>query len=437
LAQNGVVLVWVFRRVIAIYFRSIEAAGPAPSPATKGRLFVSNHVNGLIDPILVLTGAPCPISPVAKSTLWRVPLLRWLLAAVDAVPIVRRRDDPDKAAGTNDEAFERVADWLADGGNILIFPEGTSHNEPHVVAVRSGAARMLVRAFRRDAAGAGEVSFQAVALEFDARHQFRSRALLVYGEVHGLAELARGLDDDEALVQAITEVIRADLSELVVEGATWSERLLIARVAEMLAHDGGDPSLAQWNQIGRQVEAGRQALRRLDEARVAEVAAAVGAYHALLEREGVSDADVAGAGVPRLPAALVTLLLAPLALVGVALYWLPYQAPRLATRTTRDVDVVSTYKLAVGLVVHPLWAALLVGAAWWRLPAPAAAIASVAVVATPFAALTVLERAPRMWGRLRLARARHRELREARALAMARIRATQALIDGRAPAAER
>ena len=96
--------------------------------------------------MLVLTTAPCPISPVAKSTLWKIPGLRWLLTAADAVPIVRRRDDPTKASSGNEEVFDRIAAWLAGGENILIFPEGTSHSEPHLIDVKSGAARMLARA---------------------------------------------------------------------------------------------------------------------------------------------------------------------------------------------------------------------------------------------------------------------------------------------------
>ena len=47
-------------------------------------------------------------SPIAKSTLWKVPGLRWLLDQVGAVPIVRRRDDPTKQTGANDEIFDKV-----------------------------------------------------------------------------------------------------------------------------------------------------------------------------------------------------------------------------------------------------------------------------------------------------------------------------------------
>ncbi|MDF2695434.1 MAG: Acyltransferase domain protein, partial [Labilithrix sp.] len=245
-------LLLLFRRIARIYFREIEVAGDVPHPNTGGRLFAANHVNGLVDPILVLTQAPCPISPVAKSTLWKIPGLRWLLETADAVPIVRRRDVPGKSEGDNEAVFARVAAHLHRGGNILIFPEGTSHNEPHLLALRSGAGRMLARA---RAHGGDDLTFQAVALEFDERDVFRSRSLVLFGPVRRVAEMP-GSD----LAQEITVAIREDLSELLVEGATWEERLLVVRVAEMFARDADDTSLSHLNQIGRRIEDARRLL---------------------------------------------------------------------------------------------------------------------------------------------------------------------------------
>jgi 1-acyl-sn-glycerol-3-phosphate acyltransferase len=102
-------LVATFRRVMRLYFRDIERLGDAPGPDVRGRVFVANHTNALIDPILVITRAACEISPVAKSTLWSVPGLRWLLDRAGAVPIVRRVDTPDKAAASNAGVFDRIA----------------------------------------------------------------------------------------------------------------------------------------------------------------------------------------------------------------------------------------------------------------------------------------------------------------------------------------
>ncbi|MBC7978585.1 MAG: 1-acyl-sn-glycerol-3-phosphate acyltransferase, partial [Myxococcales bacterium] len=134
-------LVATFARVMRLYFRDIERLGDPPGPEVRGRVFVANHTNALIDPVLVITDAACPIAPVAKSTLWAVPGLRWLLDRAGAVPIVRRVDTPDKSAAANADAFRDIAAHLSGGGNIVIFPEGTSHSEPHLAPLRTGAAR--------------------------------------------------------------------------------------------------------------------------------------------------------------------------------------------------------------------------------------------------------------------------------------------------------
>jgi glycerol-3-phosphate O-acyltransferase/dihydroxyacetone phosphate acyltransferase len=396
-------LVWAFRRVIGVYFREIEVTGNLPEPGTGGRIFVSNHTNGIVDAVLVLTTAPCAISPVAKATLWSIPGLRWLLDTAGAVPIVRRRDDPTKQAGSNDEVFDRVAAGLGGGRNVLIFPEGTSHNEPHLIEVRSGAARMLARAKDKGIRG---LTFQAVALEFDGRNVFRSRCLLVYGPVRAVDDL--GLSGD-ALVGAITDRMRDDLAELLVEGATWPERLLIARVAEMLTNDSGPRTLERWNTIGRQVEAARKALRDGGEGTVAAVGDAVGRYYARLEEEGLADEQLAAGAGPveeggsrMADAAMIAVL--PLAAAGAVLHAAPYFLTRvLAERIADEPDEQSTYKIGVGLLAYPVWAAGLAGAGALLLPPPLAAAFGAVVVTSPFAALAWRDAAPRLRRSVRLA----------------------------------
>jgi 1-acyl-sn-glycerol-3-phosphate acyltransferase len=417
-------LVWLFRRVIGTYFRDIEVSGELPREGTRGRVFLSNHTNAIVDPILVLTTAPCFIAPVAKSTLWKTPGLRFLLDQAGAVPIQRRRDDPGKAKGSNEEVFDKVAAALAGGSSILIFPEGTSHNEPRLIELKTGAARMLARAHARGARG---LSFQAVALEFDERNVFRSRALLVYGPVREVDALGV---EGEALVAAITEQGRADLAELLVEGETWPERLLIARVAAMLGNDEGDHSLTNWNSIGRRVEAARKALRGTDEATVQAIAEAVERYHERLAEEGLVDEQLARAEDPanNLLAEAALWLALPLAVAGTTLYAVPYQLTRLlATRAAAEPDELSTYKLGVGLLAYPIWAGLLAGAGFALLPLPAALGFAALALASPFAALAWHDAAPRLRRAVRFATRKSRlaELRALRGEAMARITATR------------
>jgi glycerol-3-phosphate O-acyltransferase / dihydroxyacetone phosphate acyltransferase len=383
-------LVGTFRGIIRLYFRRIERVGEAPGPDVRGRVFVSNHHNALIDPILVLTDADCEISPIAKSTLWKIPGLKWLLDGAGAVPIHRRQDDANKDVFKNDAMFSKIAEHLARGGNILIFPEGTSHSEPHLAPLRTGAARMLLAA---DTYGA-DLSFQSVGLEFDDRDHFRSRSLVLWGPVRRLADLG---GQGEERVQMITGQMAADLQDLLVAGETHDERRLIVRVAEMLANDAGDATLSGWSTIGRQVDDAAVTLRNADPTLVARVREKVEAYFAELERLGRTDAQLSGARAAQTKPPtrwLRRAALAPLAIPGFALYAIPYFIPRLvAERSTapEDADRLSTIKLGVALVVYPLWAAGLVGLSVALIPPPLSLFAAFVVVASPFAALRWLD----------------------------------------------
>jgi glycerol-3-phosphate O-acyltransferase / dihydroxyacetone phosphate acyltransferase len=389
-------LVSTFRRLMRLYFREIERVGEPPGPQTRGRVVVSNHTNGLIDPILVITDAACELAPVAKSTLWDIPGLRWLLGQAGAVPIVRRRDTPDKDGAANNEVFDQVADHLAGGGNLLIFPEGTSHSEPQLAPLRSGAARMLALAETR---GGVAPTFQAAALEFDDRTDFRSRCLILWGPVRRLADIP---GTGEERIRNTTELMAGDLAELLIEGATPQERLRVARVAELYANEEPDRTMEKWSGIGRQVEAANRALRGLEAELVAEVAARVDAYYAELERLGLTDEQVAiHGGAPRGapgsggPKAIrdplwKQLALAPLAMSGFALYALPYFVPRFLARKA-EADVVSTFKFGAALVVYPLWMGGLVAGSFLLLPSPWSWLAAAIAVTSPFAALRWLD----------------------------------------------
>ncbi len=385
------VLISAFRRLMRLYFRDIERLGDAPGPDTRGRVVVSNHTNALIDPILVLTDAACEISPVAKSTLWSVPGLRWLLDRAGAVPIVRRKDTPDKDASSNAAMFDKIAQHLSGGGNILIFPEGTSHSEPHLAPLRSGAARMLLAAEQQRGI---PPTFQAAALEFDARSDFRSRCLVLWGPVRHFGDVQ---GDGEERVRAATAIMEDDLRDLLVEGETHEERLRVARVAELLANDDGDRTLGTWSGIGRQVELANRTLRHVDPKIIAKVGEQVDSYYAELERLGLDDTQIAsGKPVVEPPPPRASrsvwrrIALAPLAASGIALYAVPYFIPRLIARRW-DPDAVSTIKIGASLVVYPLWCAGLVAGSLVLLPPPLSFAAAAIAITSPFAALRWLD----------------------------------------------
>src|SRR6185369_9742037 len=108
------------RFVLRVFFREVEVVGAERLPLDRPLVIVANHVNGLVDPVLIL--GPLPVRPrfLAKSTLWKIPVLAQLLNVARAIPVYRRQDAGDAGvaggdASRNDETFARCHEALAEG----------------------------------------------------------------------------------------------------------------------------------------------------------------------------------------------------------------------------------------------------------------------------------------------------------------------------------
>ncbi|MGH9946466.1 MAG: 1-acyl-sn-glycerol-3-phosphate acyltransferase [Pyrinomonadaceae bacterium] len=120
-------IIAVFGIALKIFFRRIETVNADSVPKGTGVIFVMNHPNGLIDPALVFVALPRRISFLAKSTLFRMPVIGWILRTVGALPLYRRIDAGEDVS-KNQKTFELCRELLRGGGSIALFPEGVSHN---------------------------------------------------------------------------------------------------------------------------------------------------------------------------------------------------------------------------------------------------------------------------------------------------------------------
>ena len=62
----------ILRVVLRIFFRRIEIDGAWRIPKRGPVVFVSNHPNGLVDPLFLLCFSPRPVSFLAKEPLFSV-----------------------------------------------------------------------------------------------------------------------------------------------------------------------------------------------------------------------------------------------------------------------------------------------------------------------------------------------------------------------------
>src|SRR2546423_2238786 len=139
------VLTVVLRFALRVFFRRVEVVGRSRVPRDGACLFVLNHPNGLVDPVFLLCFAPRPVSFLAKSPLFSMPVISFFVRALDSIPVYRKQDEGADTS-RNRETFERSAELLRRGGTIAICPEGASHSEPYLLPLKTGAARIALGA---------------------------------------------------------------------------------------------------------------------------------------------------------------------------------------------------------------------------------------------------------------------------------------------------
>jgi len=365
--------------LLKVYFRDIRSVGLDRLPAEGPLLVVSNHVNSLLDPLLLFVLLPRPPRFLAKAPLFHHPMVAPFLRAMRALPVHRRQDGAGTAG--NAATFEACEHALVDGECLAIFPEGLSHNEPRLQPLKTGAARILGRSSRRGAA----VALVPVGLLFSARSVFRSEVTAVAGPPVPWGDLEWGDGEDPDAVRSMTARIEDALEEVTIQADRWEEYRLVeslrglAREASGLPAQAEDAALAQRVLLARFREARLE--RPLEMAALLKVARR---YAGLLEATGLTDAEVAAEvslqrALRRGLGRLLTLAVGWLpAFAGWVFHAVPYTLTGLASRLlSKGEDTASTYKIYAGLFAFPFFYALqlsLVAAAAGRWTALAAGL---------------------------------------------------------------
>ena len=413
----GVALRW--------YYRSVSVAGRSKVPLNGPVFFAVNHPNALVDALVVATVVPRRVGFTAKSTIFSNPVLSAFLRGVGVVPLKRAADMAKEAAAKtaapagnstpagvpiadkantlvvaaaaltrdsapafdparNAESFRAVSAAMAEGKAIVVFPEGISHDAPHLAPLRTGLARMALQA--RESLDVRGIQIIPVGLLFERKEETRSRVLVQIGDpidVDGFAV-------DTQSVEALTALIGERLTAVTLNFETPEDAARIEVISETMAAllepvsdlgDGG-PSLSAVLAISRRAERVRQ---RLDGDATVEFRNAVAEFEQRLdtfrtrlraERIAVADLLIDVGATPgarfAVRESLLAAFLTPISLWGRLTHYVPLRIARaLALRNARNRDepAMNTIVIGLGLVLASyaiqtaiVWA--IVGAKW-------------------------------------------------------------------------
>jgi glycerol-3-phosphate O-acyltransferase/dihydroxyacetone phosphate acyltransferase len=412
MAGPRAVVVALLRFMLRIFFRRVESEGLERVPGDGPVMFVLNHPNSLVDPVFILCLAPRPVSFLAKAPLFRIPIVGSLVRAAGSIP-VERKQDAGADLTKNREMFARVRAHLARGGAVALFPEGTSHSDPRMKPMKTGAARIAL-----GVTSVPPLRIQPVGLFYTDKQTFRSAALVYYGEPFEVspAPLDPAGEPPAEAVRALTDRIGRALGEVTLQADAFEAHDFVARTERILASqrrandDAPRPELVEEFAFRRRVLQGYDALKARDPARLEAIRRRVIRYEDKLRGAGIDPWDVP-VGRVKTSGVLVGIglflfrfaLLVPLGLPGLVLHFLPYRlVGLLSTRAVGKYDdILATAKAASAFVVFPLTWIVVAGLSWKWWGGVAGIVTLVLAPVSGYAALRLAELADRAMGALR------------------------------------
>jgi len=355
---------WRFfcRAVVRVLYRTVEVNDAAAMHRGGGLVLCANHVNALVDVVLLQAITTRNIRPLARSGLFLNPLLKPLLDMIGAVPIYRHAGDTTDTS-RNDAAFARCSELLAEDQAIVIFPEGQSHSDPHIHKLKTGAARIVMAAQAHN--GTSPVILP-VGLTFTRKGQFRSDVLVQFGSPVD-ATIPKDLEPFAA-VELLTDRISEGLAAVTLNADSWEDLYLVNRLEQFFALRHGRYRRGELGQrfraLQRLIDAQR-ALRVYEPDKVRAIVTQLKAFERLCKICGIRDYQLTLDIRPVLVLLyfsrliMIVLLVLPVALWGTINSIVPFELTRhLSRRIARGVDQYDTTKVLLGMLLFTLfWSA--------------------------------------------------------------------------------
>jgi 1-acyl-sn-glycerol-3-phosphate acyltransferase len=329
----------LYRFITAVYFERITLIHPERLPGTGPVLYLGLHRNGAVDGFVydrVLRNPVFMISTQLRHN-WFARLF------FEGIAVTRTKDQGDRAL--NDAALRQCLDHLRASGQLFVFPEGTSSLGPRHLPFKSGAVWLLLDYLEmRDRP---PLQVVPLGIHYQCPWAFRSKVEVVVGPL-----ISTQLPPDVSRIQGLKLMKRrmqAALEEVGINVPSDERQELIHRFASVA-------TLATAGSFFKSLKAMEQAVpeKIMDEWRGLEPA--------------LRDATLRfHQGVPLFPLGpaafcfLALLVVSPVVFVAITLNLPAFIAGWYAGKKFPDGrNVVSLWKILVGVPVFALWAGAVV-----------------------------------------------------------------------------
>ena len=151
----GSLIIWkLFRAMVTFGHKIIFRRSKSDNvpEIDGGRISVSTHINGLVDPLVIVNSQERRFTALGRHDLVTRPLLGWWCRGLGIQPILRRVEmtegvtDSEFARFINQRSMLTVSNCISTGHSAVVFPEGTSHQDSLLHGFKTGPFRTVFAA---------------------------------------------------------------------------------------------------------------------------------------------------------------------------------------------------------------------------------------------------------------------------------------------------
>lgn len=216
-----VIVKWV-SLTLSIFFREIKIIGRENIPST-GVVLAGNHANMAVDGWILATSCGRLDGHFwIKGTAFKG-LFGKFIRMMGAIPVNRKQDiqNPNQPID-NTSLFEESIEILKDGGAFMIFPEGTSYTEPHIIPLKTGIARLVIGLYQKYKI---KVPIVPSGINYTRKDKFRSRVLVKFGEPIYLNE--EYVKNPEEGIDLLMKEIESGIKSVTINAPDWETMKLV------------------------------------------------------------------------------------------------------------------------------------------------------------------------------------------------------------------
>lgn len=270
--------------VLRIYYPKTSVINRKQLKFNQPTIIACSHPNTMMDPLNIASRTKKPVFFLANADLFASRFGNWFYSNFFCIPIKRQIDNKGTNV-KNTDSFDRVIDFLGNGGCLWVAPEGGSFWGRHWMKLKTGTARMGLMTEEAFGFERG-VQILPIGLNYEAGEHFRTSLIINVGEVMEVKDYQQlYAESSRKAVYQLTKDLEERLQALEISPSDEEEDYFLKKIEVMMQNELPTSNKAAFFRT-------KDVLKKIHETDTTQLELDIDEYFNLLKKYKLSDRAV-------------------------------------------------------------------------------------------------------------------------------------------------